>query len=49
MSAKIKMNMDKREINEWRLSYQIGRIRTMGYAHVLASIKKMFKYRKREN
>jgi len=28
----------KEKYNQWRLSYQIGRIRTIGYIHKLAAI-----------
>jgi len=32
--------MIKEKYNQWRLSYQIGRIRTIGYIHKLEPIKK---------
>jgi hypothetical protein len=31
--------MIKEKYNQWRLSYQIGRIRTIGYIHKLWAIK----------
>jgi hypothetical protein len=31
--------MIKEKYNQWRLSYQIGRIRTIGYIHKLGGIK----------
>jgi len=30
--------MIKEKYNQWRLSYQIGRIRTIGYIHKLCDI-----------
>jgi hypothetical protein len=34
--------MIKEKYNQWRLSYQIGRIRTIDYIHKLYAIQKIF-------
>ena len=34
------LKMIKEKYNQWRLSYQIGRIRTIGYIHKLAFMQK---------
>jgi len=36
--------MIKEKYNQWRLSYQIGRIRTIGYIHKLGCILKLRKH-----